>query len=86
MTYTIHTDPGHGWLETTIEEVERLNIADKITHYSYRQGDRIFLGEDCDLATFVKAKESVNEAFNYTVLHLQPLHAHCVNPKQLAQP
>ena len=74
MTYTIHTDPGHGWLETTIEEIERLNIHNQISTYSYRKGDTVFLEEDCDLTTFVRAKESVNEAFNYIVLHLNRDH------------
>lgn len=56
--YTMHTDPGHGWLEVSVSELRSLGIADKITHYSYlsRDGNTAYLEEDCDLTTFALAK------------------------------
>jgi hypothetical protein len=53
--YRFHIDPGHGWLEVPMEELRDLGIADKISHYSYRDGDTAYLEEDCDTAVFVLA-------------------------------
>lgn len=56
MSYTFHSDPGHGWLEVTIKELQELNIAGEITGCSAMEGNRIYLEEDCDLTTFFNAK------------------------------
>jgi hypothetical protein len=59
--FQFYTDPGHGWLRVPYSELERLDIADKITSYSYTKGDNVFLEEDCDMSTFMKAKAALNE-------------------------
>jgi hypothetical protein len=56
MTYKFHIDPGHGWLEVPMAELEELGIADHISSCSYRYGDTAYLEEDCDFATFLAAK------------------------------
>ena len=53
--FTFHTDPGHGWLEVPLELLEELGIAENITGFSYVYGKSVFLEEDCDAGTFVKA-------------------------------
>ncbi len=53
--YTFHSDPGHGWLEVPLSMLRALQIADKITPYSYMKGKTAFLEEDCDLSTFLQA-------------------------------
>jgi hypothetical protein len=55
------SDPGHGWLRVPYSELERLDIADKITRYSYQKGDNVFLEEDRDLTTFLEARKARNE-------------------------
>jgi len=57
-TYVFHSDPGHGWLAVRKTELAFLNIADKITPYSYAKGDTVYLEEDCDAGEFVKAYEA----------------------------
>jgi len=68
MRYTLHEDPGHGWLEVPIRELAALGIEDKITGYSFIYGESAFLEEDCDLATFIRAAwgdfERANRVFN----------------------
>lgn len=54
--YIFHMDPGHGWLAVKLAELEALNIADKITPYSYQRGQTAYLEEDQDAATFITAK------------------------------
>lgn len=67
--YTFHVDPGHGWLEVTRAELERLNIASKITAYSYQRGPLVYLEEDCDFSTFYQAKQARGESVPYEHRH-----------------
>jgi hypothetical protein len=55
--YTFHHDAGHGWLEVNRTDLVVLNIADKITQFSYQKGDKVYLEEDCDLSMFFSAYE-----------------------------
>ena len=72
--YTFHTDPGHGWIQVEMSELERLNIAGDISHYSYRRGSTAFLEEDCDATRFHNAKLAAGE--NYTATDLNVNHSH----------
>jgi len=67
--YQFYADPGHGWLRVPYSELERLGIADKITRYSYTKGENVFLEEDCDMSTFMKAKADLNEKVVIQVIH-----------------
>jgi hypothetical protein len=54
-TLTFHADPAHGWLEVTREDLDALNIAHKISRYSYASGTKVFLEEDCDATHYLRA-------------------------------
>lgn len=69
MSYTFHTDPGHGWLEVSKEELSLFNIADKISSYSYKLGSKVFLEEDCDAGLFINALENKGIKFTYTTIN-----------------
>lgn len=58
--YTFFEDSGHGWLAVKKTELKALNISDKITGYSYMNGNTAYLEEDCDLSTFLDARFSVD--------------------------
>lgn len=51
-------DPGHSWLEVPICDVRKIGVLDKITPYSPKNADFIYLEEDCDMFTFVDAMKS----------------------------
>ena len=53
--YTMHSDPGHAWLEVEFHELHKLGIANDISTCSYRQGDLAYLEEDCDAPLFLRA-------------------------------
>lgn len=53
--YRFIEDPGHGWLEVPKAELAEVGVADKITEYSYINGDKVYLEEDCDAPCFIKA-------------------------------
>lgn len=45
-------DPGHGWGRVKKSVLRELGIADRISHYSYENGDSVYLEEDCDFPLF----------------------------------
>ena len=57
--FHFYSDPGHGWLKVSTAELRELGIADKITPYSYINGDSAYLEEDCDCSTFIDAWEKL---------------------------
>jgi len=58
MKYAFYEDPGHGWLKVPLKELEELDIADKISTYSYLKGPHAYLEEDCDAPIFMKTMEA----------------------------
>lgn len=55
--YRIIQDPGHGWLEVPLEELDQLGVtSDQISSYSYVHGAMAYLEEDCDAMVFIKAR------------------------------
>ena len=50
-----YSDPGHGWVKVPRSLLKELGIEAQITPYSYQRGDDVFLEEDCDLSTFIRA-------------------------------
>lgn len=75
-TYTFHQDPGHGWLEVSMDELRSLGLADGITQYSYRQGDTAYLEEDCDAGAFLKTKKELGQEFR--IVERQTNHDHWI--------
>ena len=59
--YNFISDPGHGWLEVTRQELERLGILNQITGCSFQKGGLVYLEEDCDAPRFLDAKENAGE-------------------------
>jgi len=57
-TYTLYSDPSHGWLQVQRKELEELNIINNVSEYSYINGEFVYLEEDCDLNLFIKAYEN----------------------------
>ena len=57
MSYTFHSDCGHGWLEVPAREIRDLGIEGDISGYSYisTDGMTVYLEEDCDEGVFIKA-------------------------------
>ena len=55
ISLIFHTDPAHGWLEVNRADLDLLNIAHKISRYSYQKDDRVYLEEDSDAAHYLRA-------------------------------
>ena len=55
--YTAHNDPGHGWLEVPASLVTALDVHPSEYSYRSRDGGTLYLEEDCDAPTFIRAYE-----------------------------
>ena len=64
LNLNYHTDPGHGWLEVDRNHLVELGINDKITSYSYQKGNKVYLEEDMDMGTYLKALKENLIQFN----------------------
>jgi len=58
LTLTVHSDPGHAWLQVPISLINELGIADKISRFSYMDAENGYLEEDCDFGVFTEAAKS----------------------------
>ena len=71
--FTFYEDPGHGWLE--IPERLVLESGAQISKYSYRANGNVYLEEDEDLTTYLRAAgvKNLREWFsaNVTVKHVE---------------
>lgn len=54
-SFVFHEDAGHGWLAVPYQALVALNIQEKITGFSYRKDDMVYLEEDFDAPLFTKA-------------------------------
>lgn len=59
MTLNYYQDPGHGWVKIPIKTLDKLGIADKISHYSYMRDKFAYLEEDCDLGLLFKTCDAL---------------------------
>ena len=55
---TFYADPGHGGLEVDLLDCIDLDIADKISRYSYAKGEKAYLEEDCDAGLFIETAKN----------------------------
>lgn len=69
MNYKYFQDPSHGWIEVPIAELRRLDVAEQISPYSYRNGHLAYLEEDCDFDVWIKAKINAGEEYNIVEHH-----------------
>jgi len=53
--HTYHEDAGHAWLKVPKSVIIMFGIADKITGYSYEYAGQVYLEEDQDAITYLKA-------------------------------
>lgn len=64
MNLRFHIDPGHGWLQAPHWLIRELNVEDKISAYSYRDADNVYLEEDCDAGRLTDALAAAEIEYN----------------------
>lgn len=69
----LYTDPSHGWAKVSLSELFKLEIHDKISTYSYIRSNEkysyVYLEEDCDLSTYLKALDDKGVKFRMIEKH-----------------
>jgi len=60
ITINIYNDPSHGWGKVSIDTLQRLNLLNNISSYSYIKNNHVYLEEDCDLSLLLKRLEELN--------------------------
>lgn len=58
LTLVHYTDPGHGWLKVNKSILKALNIADKISTYSYMRNKDAYLEQDSDADLLLEGLKS----------------------------
>jgi hypothetical protein len=48
-------DPGHGWVKVPLALLRELDIADRVSRFSYYNKGYVYLEEDCDASRFAGA-------------------------------
>lgn len=68
LSFNCYSDPGHGWIKVSRKVLTKLNIADKVTAFSYERGDHVYLEEDCDASLLIQALElkGIKPVFKHT--------------------
>ena len=69
MRLNFYEDPGHGWLAVPLSLLARLDLLDKISHYSYMRGMLAHLEEDCDYSLFWVAAHRAGMRFTIREHH-----------------
>jgi hypothetical protein len=55
LTLIHYQDPAHGWVKCSVGLLYGLGIADKISKYSYRRNESVYIEEDGDFSTLLQA-------------------------------
>ena len=69
---TFYADPGHGWLAVNRTDLDALDIAHKITRYSYERARRVYLEEDLDAETYMTAAKAAGWKITITEKYEDP--------------
>lgn len=69
MRLDFYEDPGHGWLAVPLALLDRLDLLDKVSSYSYMRGRLAHLEEDCDYSLFAAAMRDAGLSFSLRERH-----------------
>lgn len=73
-------DPSHGYLEIPMEIINKYNIYNKISRFSFKTEQFAYLEEDCDAPLFFKIIEENNHTNNFEIVEKHINHpAPCRN-------
>ena len=74
-TYTHYSDPSHGWIAATQDDLKSVGInINMLSPYSYQYGTTIYLEEDCDAGLFLAALEAAGVQFKVVSKHTNQEH------------
>jgi hypothetical protein len=69
ITLHFYADPGHAWCKIPRRKLIELEIAHKVSSYSYARGIYAYLEEDCDASLLLKTLADHGIAFTIREHH-----------------
>lgn len=60
-------DPSHGWIAAPLAQINALGVTP--TPYSYRDGDTVYLEEDCDAPAYLRALTRAGIQYSIREVH-----------------
>ena len=79
MKLSFYSDPGHGWLAVPLELLDRLQLLDRVSHYSYLRGRLAHLEEDCDASLFLATARDAGIAVTFRDITCRDKHSRIRN-------
>lgn len=76
-----YDDGSHGWYKVSKYLLSKLDIADKITDFSYMKGNYAYIEEDCDALTFFNAFEKAYPHVQISVKYIDCEYDRTHNPR-----
>lgn len=62
MKFNYYRDAGHGWVAVKRSFLEKFDVLDQVSKYSYQRGKMVYLEQDCDMTLLF---EGFNAMFGY---------------------
>ena len=69
ITLQVFTDPSHGWIKISLNHLNKLNLIDKITPFSFINNKHAYLEEDCDASLLIDTLKQNDIHFEFRYNH-----------------
>lgn len=69
MKFNFYADPSHGWVKVPLKTLQKLNIDQNISSFSYIHNTDVSLEEDNDLVTFLRAMQKIGKQVEFNEFH-----------------
>jgi len=69
ITLQVFTDPSHGWIKISLNHLNKLNLIDKITPFSFINNKHAYLEEDCDASLLIDTLKQNDIHFEFRYHH-----------------
>lgn len=69
ITLQVLTDPSHGWIKISLNHLNKLNLIDKITPFSFINNKHAYLEEDCDASLLIDTLKQNDIHFEFRYNH-----------------
>jgi hypothetical protein len=58
MNINVYSDPGHSWVKVSLKQLEKLDLLNQISQWSYLNGQFAYLEEDYDAMSYLTALQT----------------------------
>jgi hypothetical protein len=77
-SYDVIEDPGHSWIMVPYKDLMESGVETKVSGYSYRNRQFVWLEEDCDAPLFCNAMEKLGYTLKLTFIDVDDFDEYMV--------